>query len=129
MAARDMGANEKVWIEGLRRNLTHSFGATTLRPSAETAGSLRTLMDGLDLGPVYAAAQSPLLVVLATRNLPEEEHLADLCAAHRRYLLDQAAAAAQANPRLRYLKLADTSRAMVLEQPEALAALIGDFLS
>jgi pimeloyl-ACP methyl ester carboxylesterase len=128
MAARDMGANEKVWIEGLRRNLTHSFGETALRPSAEVAGSLRTLMDGLDLGPVYAAVPSPLLVVLATRGRPEQEPFADLYAAHRRYLLDQAAAAAKVNPRLRYLPLEDASGAMVLEQPELLATVIGDFL-
>ena len=38
MAARDMGANEKVWIEGFRRNLVHKDGETTMRPSAETAG-------------------------------------------------------------------------------------------
>jgi pimeloyl-ACP methyl ester carboxylesterase len=128
-AARDMGANEKVWIEGFRRNLAHSAGETTLRPSAETAGTLRTLMDGLDLGPVYAASPSPLLVVLATRELPEQERFAELYAGHRRYLLDQAVTAAKVNPRMRYLQLEDASPAMVIEQPELLATVIGDFLS
>jgi pimeloyl-ACP methyl ester carboxylesterase len=128
MAARDMGANEKVWVEGFRRNLTHKDGETTMRPSAETAGQLRTLMNDLDLGPVYAATPSPLLVVLATRDLPEQEPFADLYAAHRRFLFDQAATAAQVNPRLRYLQLEDASHAMVIEQPELLAKLIGDFL-
>ena len=45
MAARDMGANEKVWIEGFRRNLVHEDGETSMRPSAETAAELRTLMN------------------------------------------------------------------------------------
>nr|BFE68668.1 hypothetical protein GCM10020092_019690 [Actinoplanes digitatis] len=129
MAARDMGANEKVWIEGFRRNLAHRDGETTMRPSAETAGELRTLMNGLDLGPVYAATPTHTLAVLATRNLPEQEPFADLYAAHRSFLLDQAEAGAKANPRMRYLQLEDASHAMVIEQPELLASLIGDFLT
>ncbi len=124
MAARDMGANEKVWVEGFRRNLAHSGGETSVRPSAATAAELRTLMSDLDLGPVYAATQCPELVVLATRDLPEQESFAELYAAHRRYLLDQAAAAG-----VRHLSLADASHAMVIEQPDVLAAVIGDFLA
>ncbi|RZU49626.1 pimeloyl-ACP methyl ester carboxylesterase [Krasilnikovia cinnamomea] len=129
MAARDMGANEKVWIEGFRRNLAHVDGETTTRPTAATAGQLRELMTGLDLTPVYAAMPCPLLVVLPTRSLPEEEPFADLYAAHRRFLTDQVTTAAQANPRVRYLQLHDASHAMVIEQPEPLAHLIGDFLA
>jgi pimeloyl-ACP methyl ester carboxylesterase len=129
MAARDMGANEKVWIEGFRRNLVHKNGETTMRPSAATAGELRTLMNELDLGPVYAATPTPTLAVLATRDLPEQEPFAALYAAHRQHLVEQAAAAARANPRMRYLQLEDASHAMVIEQPELLATLIGDFLS
>ena len=128
MAARDMGANEKVWIEGFRRNLAHRDGETTMRPSGETAGQLRKLMNDLDLGPVYAATPSSLLVVLATRDLPEQRPFAALYAAHRRFLLDQAATAAGANPHLRYLQLEDASHAMVIEQPDLLAKLIGEFL-
>jgi pimeloyl-ACP methyl ester carboxylesterase len=128
MAARDMGANEKVWIEGFRRNLAHSGGETTMRPSAATGGELRALMTELDLGPVYAATPSPLLAVLATRDLPEQEPFAELYAAYRRHLVDQAAAAAKANPAMRYLLLEDASHAMVIEQPEHLARVIGDFL-
>jgi pimeloyl-ACP methyl ester carboxylesterase len=128
MAAREVGANEKVWIECFRRNLVHLNGETTLRPSAETTGQLRTLMEDLDVGSVYAATSSPLLLVLATRDLPQQEPFAELYAAHRRYLLDQAEIAAQANPKMRYLRLDNASHAMVIEQPEALAKLIGDFL-
>jgi len=125
MAARDMGANEKVWIEGFRRNLVHENGETSTRPSAATTSQLRTLMNELDLGPVYAATTCPELLVLPTRDLPEQEPFAELYAAHRRYVVDQAAASGHA----RYLSLADASHAMVVEQPAVLAGLITDFLS
>ncbi len=125
MAARDMGANEKVWIEGFRRNLVHGKdGRTTFRPSFETTTQLRALMNELDLTPVYAATSCPELLVLATRDLPEQESFADLYAAHRRYLL----ARAQAFPNVRPFELADASQAMVVEQPTLLASLITDFL-
>ncbi|GIF10331.1 alpha/beta fold hydrolase [Actinoplanes teichomyceticus] len=125
MAARDMGANEKVWIEGFRRNMVHGKdGRTTLRPSFETTTAVRALMNELDLAPVYAATTCPELLVLATRDLPEQEPFADLYAAHRRFLLAQA----QAAPNLRYLQLADASHAMVIEQPAVLASLITGFL-
>ncbi|AGZ45347.1 alpha/beta fold hydrolase [Actinoplanes friuliensis] len=129
MAARDMGANEKVWIEGFRRNLVHKDGETTMRPSAETAGSIRSLMAELDLGPVYASTPSPTLAVLATRDIPAQEPFEELYAAYRKFLVEQAAAAAKANPRMRYLQLHDASHAMEIEQPALLASLIGDFLS
>ena len=125
MAARDMGANEKVWIEGFRRNLVHENGETSIRPSAATTTQLRALMNGLDLGPVYAATTCPELVVLPTRNLPEQEPFAELYEAHRRYLVEQAAAVGH----LRYISLADASHAMVIEQPAVLAGLITDFLA
>jgi pimeloyl-ACP methyl ester carboxylesterase len=129
MAARDMGANEKVWIEGFRRNLVHKDGETSTRPSAGTAAEIRTLMNDLDLGPVYAATQCPSLVVLATRDLAEQQPFAELYAANRRYLAEQVEAAAKVAPRLRYLHLEDASHAMVIEQPETLASLISDFLA
>jgi pimeloyl-ACP methyl ester carboxylesterase len=125
MAARDMGANEKVWLEGFRRNLVHENGETSMRPSAEAAAQLRELMNELDLGPVYAATTCAELVVLPTRDLPEQEPFAELYAAHRRFLVEQAAAVGH----LRYLSLADASHAMVIEQPALLADLITDFLT
>ena len=129
MAARDMGANEKVWIEGFRRNLVHRDGETSVRPTAETTAALRTLMNDFDLGPVYGSTPTPTLAVLATRNLPQQEPFAELYAAHRRFLVEQAAMAAKENPRVRYLQLEDASHAMVIEQPEVLASVISDFLS
>ena len=129
MAARDMGANEKVWIEGFRRNLVHANGETSMRPSAAASAQLRTLMTELDLVPVFAGTRCPALIVLATRDLPEQEPFAELYAAYRRHLVEQVAKVAKALPNLRYLRLEDASHAMVIEQPETLAALIDDFLS
>jgi pimeloyl-ACP methyl ester carboxylesterase len=86
-------------------------------------------MDGLDLGPVYASTPAPTLVVLGTRDVPEQEPFAELYAAYRRHLVEQAAAGARENPRMRYLQLEDASHEMVVEQPDVLASLIGDFLS
>lgn len=126
MAARDMGANEKVWIEGFRRNLIHGKdGRTTFRPSFETVTHLRAMLNALDLAPVYAAVSCPALLVLATRSLPEQEPFGDLYSAHRRFLLAQA----QAAPHLRHIQLPDASHAMVIEQPTVLASLITDFLT
>ncbi|MET0416937.1 MAG: alpha/beta hydrolase, partial [Actinoplanes sp.] len=124
MAARDMGANEKVWIEGFRRNLVHENGETSFRPSATATTQMRMLMNELDLGPVYAATTCPELVVLPTRNLPQQEPFAELYEAYRRHLVQQAAAVGH----LRYVSLADASHAMVIEQPAVLAGLITDFL-
>lgn len=124
MAARDMGANEKVWIEGFRRNLVHAGGETSMRPSAQTGAEMRALMNSLDLGPVYAATRCPELVVLATRDGPPREEFTELYAAHRRFLLDQVREA-----KVPYLQLEDASHAMVIEQPETLAQVIGDFLA
>ena len=124
MAARDMGANEKVWLEGFRRNLVHENGETSTRPSAAVTSQLRTLMNELDLGPVYAATSCAELVVLPTRNLPEQEPFAELYEAHRRFALEQVKAARHPQ----YISLADASHAMVIEQPTVLAGLITDFL-
>jgi pimeloyl-ACP methyl ester carboxylesterase len=125
MAARDMGANEKVWIEGFRRNLVHENGETSTRPSAAATSQIRALINDLDLTGVYAATTCPELVVLPTRDLPEQEPFAELHAAHRRYLVEQARSVGH----LRYISLQDASHAMVVEQPAVLAGLITDFLT
>jgi pimeloyl-ACP methyl ester carboxylesterase len=127
--ARGMGANEKVWIEGFRRNVQQRGGETTLRPSRGTAAQLRTLMNGLDLDPVYAAARCRVLVVLATRDLPQQEPFAELYAAYRRGTAERVAAIARTAPAMRYLHLEGASQAMLVEQPERLSGLVDDFLS
>lgn len=127
--ARGLGADEKVWVEGFRRNVAQQDGETVLRPSRQLAAQLRTAMNDLDLVPVYAATRCPLLVVLAARELPQQEPFADLYAAYRRGLAERMAEVAQSAPQLRYTFLQDASHAMLVEQPERLAALIGNFLT
>lgn len=127
-AAREAGLNEKLVIESFRRNVVTKGGETTIRPSGTATAELRTLMDTLDLGEVYASTPAPTLAVLATRDIPEQEPYADLYAAYRRHLVDQAAAASRANPRMRYLSLDGATHAMALTQPDLLAQVIGDFL-
>jgi pimeloyl-ACP methyl ester carboxylesterase len=127
--ARSIGANEKVWIEGFRRNVQQRNGETTLRPSRGASAQVRTLMNGFDLEAVYAATRCPLLVVLATRDLPQQEQFAEVYAAFRRGTAERVAAVARTTPTMRYLSLDGASHAMVVEQPEKLAALVGDFLS
>ena len=125
MAARDMGANEKVWIEGFRRNLVHENGETSTRPSAATAAQVRSLMSSFELPSAYAGTTCPSLLVLPTRATPDQEPFADLYEAYRRYVLEQV----QSLPNVRYLQLPDASHAMVVEQPAVLAGLITDFLT
>jgi hypothetical protein len=114
-----------VWIEGFRRNLVHKNGATSTRPSAWTMSELRELMNAFNPASVYETTSCPSLLVLPTRNLPEQEPFAEVYEAYRRHLL----AEARAVRNLRYMELPDASHAMVIEQPAALAGLISDFLT
>ena len=127
--ARQVGAAEKTLIEGFRRNVTVADGVTTLRPSAAVTAQLRDAMNGFDPLGEHVAVQCPLLVVLATEDLPQQQPYAELYAAYRPWVADTVATAARQNPRMRHLRLADASHAMIDERPAQLAALIGDFLT
>ncbi|HET9519169.1 MAG TPA: alpha/beta hydrolase [Actinoplanes sp.] len=127
--ARSSGADEKIWIEGFRRNVQHRNGQTTLRPSRGASAQIRTLMNGFDLAAVYAATRCPLLVVLAGRGLPQHDEFADVYAAFRRGVAETVARIARTTPAMQYLSLADASPAMVAEQPHRVAGVIGEFLA
>lgn len=129
-AARAAGANEKLWVEAFRRNVVTSVadGTTTIRPDAATSGAVRTLLSSLDLGPVYETTPAPTLTVLATRPTPSQESFAGLFAAYHGFLLKQAAAAAAANPNVRYLSLEGTDHDLAIRQPELVSRVITDFL-
>jgi hypothetical protein len=83
-------------------------------------------MAELDLGPAYRGLRCPLLVVLATEDMPEQEPFHALYAAHRRFVAAQLAAID--NDFLRVLPLARASHAMVAERPGELAELIVEFV-
>jgi len=125
--ARRYGAAEQPWVEGFTRNLVPVDGGSRLRPHPELTDQLRVAMETLDLVPVYRDVRCPLLLVLATENLPEQEAFAELYAAHRRGLARRLEAVD--NPALRVVHLAGASHAMVAERPAELAALVTGFLA
>jgi pimeloyl-ACP methyl ester carboxylesterase len=125
--ADQYGDDEDAWVEGFDRSLVERGGETFLRPDPATTGELRRAMAELDLGPAYRALRCPLLVVLATEDMPEQEPFHELYAAHRRFVATQLAAVD--NDFLRLLPLARASHAMVAERPRELAELIVEFLA
>jgi pimeloyl-ACP methyl ester carboxylesterase len=124
--ADQYGDDEDAWIEGFDRSLVERAGKTFLRPDPATTAELRRAMAELDLGPAYRGLRCPLLVVLATEDMPEQEPFHALYAAHRRFVAAQLAAID--NDFLRVLPLARASHAMVAERPGELAELIVEFV-
>jgi pimeloyl-ACP methyl ester carboxylesterase len=125
--ARRHGADEDLAVEGFQRNLRTRDGRTWLRPSPEVLDGLRAAME-IDLIPVYRRAECPLMVALATEDLPEQKGFHDLYAAYRRGFEDRLAKAAGANPALHVVRVEGASHAMVAERPGELARLVTDFL-
>ncbi|RKR87954.1 pimeloyl-ACP methyl ester carboxylesterase [Micromonospora pisi] len=113
-----------------------AFAATTVelarqetRPGPETVEQLRLAMAAFDLVPALRAARCPLLLVLATVDLPQQHPFRELYGAYRRGNSARIAEVAATNPRLRVIELAGTSHGMVIEQPAQLAALVNDWLA
>jgi pimeloyl-ACP methyl ester carboxylesterase len=125
--ADQYGDDEQAWVEGFDRSLVERGGQTFLRPDTSTTAALRRAMAELDLVPAYRALRCPLLVVLATEDLPEQEPFHELYAAHRRYIAAQLATVE--NRYLKVVPLAHASHAMVAERPRELARLIVEFLA
>lgn len=125
--AERYGAAPEDWVAAFERNLAPcDDGRRRLRPGAELTGQLREAMESLDLIPAYRDVRCPLLLVLATEDLPEQQAFHELYDAYRRANAERLAALD--NPSLRVLHLAGASHAMVAERPRELAALITDFL-
>ena len=126
--AQRYGAPPEDWVAAFERNLVPcDDGRSRLRPGPELTEQLRTAMESLDLIPVYRATRCPLLLVLATEDLPEQQAFHELYAAYRRAIAERLATLD--NPALRVVHLAGASHAMVAERPHELATLITDFLS
>ncbi|OKI44727.1 alpha/beta fold hydrolase [Micromonospora sp. CB01531] len=125
--AERYGAALEDWVAAFERNLVPcDDGRSRLRPGAELTGQLREAMESLDLLPTYRDIRCPMLLVLATEDLPEQQAFHEVYAAYRRATAERLAALD--NPSLRVLHLAGASHAMVAERPQELAALITDFL-
>jgi pimeloyl-ACP methyl ester carboxylesterase len=125
--AQRYGSAEEPWVEAFERNLVPVEGGSRLRPDPTLTEQLRVAMETVDLFPAYREVRCPLLLVLATENLPEQEAFAELYAAYRRGLAERLAAVD--NPSLRVVHLTGASHAMVAERPAELAALVTDFLA
>ncbi|MEU7972452.1 hypothetical protein AB0B48_10460 [Micromonospora sp. NPDC049089] len=102
-------------------------GHSRLRPTPDLTRQLRDAMDSLDLMPAYREARCPLLLVLATEDLPEQQPFHSLYEAYRKATAKRLATVD--NPSLRVRHLAGASHAMVAERPQELATLVTDFLS
>ncbi|SCF27387.1 alpha/beta fold hydrolase [Micromonospora chokoriensis] len=127
MAQRYGGAPDD-WVAAFERNLVPGEdGRSRLRPAPDLTRQLRDAMDSLDLMPAYRDTRCPLLLVLATEDLPEQQPFHGLYEAYRKVTAERLAAVE--NPSLRVWHLAGASHAMVAERPQGLATLITDFLS
>jgi pimeloyl-ACP methyl ester carboxylesterase len=126
MAGR-LDVPEDLWVEGFRRNLTTRDGHTWVRPLPDVLAAMQEAMAGLDVIPVYDQVKCPLLIVLATDDLPEQQPFRELYAAYRRGFESRLAGASQGNPRLRVTRVEGATHAMVAERPAEIARLITDF--
>ncbi|MGC4897307.1 alpha/beta fold hydrolase [Micromonospora sp. DT31] len=126
--AQRYGAAPEDWVAAFERNLVPcDDGRSRLRPGPELTGQLREAMESLDLIPAYRDIRCPLLLVLATEDLPEQQAFHELYAAYRRANAERLACLH--NPALQVLHLAGASHAMVAERPQEIATLITGFLS
>jgi pimeloyl-ACP methyl ester carboxylesterase len=126
---RRHGASEDMAAEGFRRNLTTRDGDTWARPLPHVLAALQTAMADLDIIAVYRQVKCPLLVVLATDDLPEQQPFHELYAAYRRGFEGRLAEVSDANPCLRVARVEGTTHAMVAERPGGIARLITHFAS
>jgi len=128
MAGR-LGVPEDLWVAGFRRNLTARDGHTWVRPLPDALAAVQQAMTDLDVIPVYREVKCPLLVALATDDLPEQQPFRELYAAYRRGFEGRLAGASDANPRLRVTRVEGATHAMVAERPAEIARLITDFVT
>ncbi|MEV5690977.1 alpha/beta fold hydrolase [Micromonospora globbae] len=125
--AQRYGADPQEWVDAFTRNLVPTDdGRKRLRPGPELTAQLRDAMESLDLMPAYRDTRCPLLLVLATEDLPEQQAFHALYAAYRRATTERLATLD--NPSVRVRHLAGASHAMIAEQPEELATLVTEFL-
>jgi pimeloyl-ACP methyl ester carboxylesterase len=99
-----------------------------MRPSATLVAQLRRAMAELNLVPVYARLRVPLLLVLATEDMPEQQPFHALYAAHRGFLLAQVTEAARRNPLLTVEALVGATHAAAITEPARIAELITRFV-
>ncbi|GAA2224444.1 alpha/beta fold hydrolase [Micromonospora olivasterospora] len=104
-------------------------GMAAAMPDPAEADRLRRAMADLDLDAACRALAAPLLLVLATEDLPAQQPFAELYAAYRRGTLARLTAIAARQPRLRLHPLPGASHAMLAERPDRIAELVAGFLA
>lgn len=124
---RRYGESDDLADEAFRRNLTTRDGHTWARPLPGMLAALQAAMADLDVIPAYQQAKCPLLVALATDDLPEQQPFHELYAAYRRGFEGRLAAASDANPRLLITRVEGATHAMVAERPDEISRLITRF--
>ena len=92
------------------------------RPDRSITSVLRTSPEFLDALPIFAAAKSPFLLVLATRTLPVPPDLLPLMDAHR-------AGLRRDMPPNVVVHEIDATHGMVSERPAEVAAIVNHFVS
>jgi pimeloyl-ACP methyl ester carboxylesterase len=107
------------------RNLDVRDGQTWLRPSSAFLEETRQALLDADMFSLLATIRSPLLVCVATKELPQPGAFDELMAAYRRGI--ERDIAGVRNPHVRFVRVA-ASHAMVAEQPAELAGVVLDFL-
>ncbi|PSL05400.1 pimeloyl-ACP methyl ester carboxylesterase [Haloactinopolyspora alba] len=128
-AAAAAGADEDAWLAMVRRGLRAKDGATYLRPGRDVADALRVAPEFLDALPVFSELDSPLLVVLATRDLPTlPSQFTALLTALREGLRRDLAALADLRPQL-HVREIDASHGMLAEEPNSVVTLVRDFVA
>lgn len=125
--ARRYGTPKDMAAEGFRRNLTIRDGQTWARPLPHVLATLQKAVADLDIIPVYRQVECPLLVAVATDDLPEQQPFHELYAAYRRGFEGRLAKASDANPCLRVTRVEGATHAMVAERPGEIARLITHF--
>jgi pimeloyl-ACP methyl ester carboxylesterase len=127
VAERD-GLDAESWLAATRRGLITRDGKTYLRPGAEVTSALREAPEFVDGLPVFAGVGCPMLIVTATRDIPElPAEFGPLMGAFRAGLRRDLAALCAAVPTV-VVREIDASHGMVFEQPERIAALVTEFV-
>lgn len=121
--AEQVEAARRDLAEAARRGLVERDGQWWVRPDAKLTAELRVALAEIDPYPAYREVGCPVLVVLAGRDLPEQEPFAEVTGAYRRLLRDRFAELAAEVPALRVVEL-PASHAMPLEAPVRVAELV-----
>lgn len=122
------GIDPDTWIAATRRGLAEHPDGSTVRPGPETTTALRECAEFRDSLPVFTEVTAPLLIVLATRDLPQAPPEFDgLMAAFRSGLRRDLAALTETRPGIRVREV-DADHGMVFSRPDTVAALVLDHL-